>query len=110
MELAFLLNMIIWKFIQIFECISCFFLLMSRASQVVLVVKNAPANAGDIRDVGSIPGSERSPSLRRKWKPTPVFLPRKSHEQRNPTGYSPWDHKELDMTEHAQTHILLFLK
>ena len=31
------------------------------ASQEVLVVKNLPANAGDIRDVGSIPGSGRSP-------------------------------------------------
>ena len=31
------------------------------ASQVALVVKNLPANAGDIRDVGSIPGSGRSP-------------------------------------------------
>ena len=31
------------------------------ASQVVLVVKNLPANAGDIRDTGSIPGSRRSP-------------------------------------------------
>ena len=32
----------------------------SRASQVVLVVKNLPANAGDARDVGSIPGLGRS--------------------------------------------------
>ena len=31
------------------------------ASQVELVVKNPPANAGDKRDVGSIPGSGRSP-------------------------------------------------
>ena len=31
------------------------------ASQVALVVKNPPANAGDIRDSGSIPGSGRSP-------------------------------------------------
>ena len=31
------------------------------SSQVVLVVKNLPANAGDIREWGSIPGSERSP-------------------------------------------------
>ena len=30
------------------------------ASQVVLVVKNLPANAGDARDLGSIPGSGRS--------------------------------------------------
>ena len=31
------------------------------AAQVVLVVKNPPANAGDIRDAGSIPGLGRSP-------------------------------------------------
>ena len=30
-------------------------------SQVVLVVKNLPASAGDIRDVGSVPGSGRFP-------------------------------------------------
>ena len=30
------------------------------ASQVVLVVKNLPANAGDVRDLGSIPGLGRS--------------------------------------------------
>ena len=33
----------------------------TRASQVALVVKNLPASAGDLRDVGSIPGSRRSP-------------------------------------------------
>ena len=31
------------------------------ASQVMLEVKNLPANAGDIRDAGSIPGSGRFP-------------------------------------------------
>ena len=30
---------------------------------------------------------------------TPVFLPGKSHGQRSLAGYSPWGHKELDMTE-----------
>ena len=30
---------------------------------------------------------------------TPVFLPGKSHEQKKLVGYSPWSHKELDMTE-----------
>ena len=35
--------------------------LSERASQVALVVKNMPACAGDKRDVGSIPGSGRSP-------------------------------------------------
>ena len=34
---------------------------MLQSSQVVLVVKNLPASAGDIRDKGLIPGSERSP-------------------------------------------------
>ena len=34
---------------------------MHRASQVVLVVKNSPANAGDVKDMSSIPGSGRSP-------------------------------------------------
>ena len=32
-----------------------------RASQVALAVKNLPANAGDIRDASSIPGSGRTP-------------------------------------------------
>ena len=32
-----------------------------RPSQLALVVKNLPANAGDLRDVGSIPGPGRSP-------------------------------------------------
>ena len=31
------------------------------ASQLALVVKNPPSNAGDVRDTGSIPGSGRSP-------------------------------------------------
>ena len=38
---------------------------------------------------------------KRKWQPTPVFLPGKSHEQRNLVGYSPQGCKELDMTEAA---------
>ena len=41
------------------------FMLYSSASQVALVVKNPPANAGNIRDVGSIPGLGTSPGGRR---------------------------------------------
>ena len=37
-------------------------------------------------------------SWRRKWQPTPV-LPGESHGQRNQVGYSPWGHKESDMTK-----------
>ena len=44
---------------------------------------------------------------RRKWQPAPVFLPGKSRGQRSLVGYSPWGHKELDMTEYA---LLITLK
>ena len=37
--------------------------------------------------------------LNLQWQPTPVFLPGKSHGQRSLVGYSPWGHKESNMTE-----------
>ena len=55
------------------------------------VVKNHPVNVGD---TGSIPGSERFP-WKRKWEPIPIFLPGKSHGQRNLAGYSPWGLKRV---------------
>ena len=58
------------------------------------VVNNLPANAGD---ADSVLGSERFP-WRKKWQPTPVFLPGKSHGQSSLAGYSPWGHKESDTT------------
>ena len=42
---------------------------------------------------------------RREWQPTPVFLPREFHGQRGLAGYSPWDHKESDMTEQLSLHF-----
>ena len=36
---------------------------------------------------------------RRKWHPTPVFLPGESHGRRSLVGCSPWVRTELDMTE-----------
>ena len=38
---------------------------------------------------------------RRKWQSTPVSLPGEFHGQRSLVGYSPWGHKELDMSETA---------
>ena len=38
---------------------------------------------------------------RKKWQPTPAFLSGKSHGQRNLVGYNPYNHKELDTTEHS---------
>ena len=46
------------------------------------MVKNLPANAGYVRNAGSIPESGRSPGGR-KWQPTPEFLPGESHGQRS---------------------------
>ena len=42
--------------------------------------------------VGKIP-------WRRKWQPTPVFLPGESHGQRSLVGYSPWGCKKSNMTK-----------
>ena len=41
---------------------------------------------------------------RRKWQPTPVFLPGKFHGQRSLAGNSPWGLKETDMTERLSAH------
>ena len=54
---------------------------------MALVVKNPPANAGDMRHgfsqwVGKI-------AWRRAWQPTPVFLPGESHGQRSLVSYGP---------------------
>ena len=51
------------------------------------VVKNLPVNLWS-----------RKIPWRRKWQPTPVFLPRKTHGQGSLMGYSPWDCKESDTT------------
>ena len=71
-----------------------------RASQLALVAKNLPANAEDLRDMGSTPGSGRFP-WRRKWQATPVFLPGESPWTEEPGGLQ----SELDTTEHTHAHM-----
>ena len=57
---------------------TAFYYTVGRASQVALEVKNTPANAGDIRDTGSIPRSRRSPGeghanpLQYSWLENPM--------------------------------------
>ena len=41
---------------------------------------------------------------RRKWQPTPGFLPGKSHGPRRLPSYSPWSFKDSDMTEQLTQH------
>ena len=66
-------------------------------------VKNQPAMQ-DTGDMDSIPGSRKIP-WKRKLQPTPVFLPKNSHEQRSLVGYRSKGRKESDMTEPLNTHI-----
>ena len=58
------------------------------------VVKNPPASAGD----GRFDPLVRKIPQRRKREPAPVFLPGKSHRQRDLAGYSLWGCKESDKT------------
>ena len=72
---------------------------------LALVVKNTPANAGDIRDGGLIPGSGRSPGGG-NGNPLQYSRLENPHGERSLAGYSPGGHKELDtmeVTEHAHT-------
>ena len=62
------------------------------------VGKECVFNTGDTGDMGLIPGSGIFPQ-RRRWQPTPVFLPGESHEQGSLVGDSPWGHTESDTTE-----------
>ena len=65
------------------------------------MVKNLPAMQETWVGVENIP-------WRRKCqpKPTPGLLPGEPHGQRSLAGYSPWGHKESDMTEHTCSSLL----
>ena len=65
-------------------------------SQVALVVKNTPANAGDLRDSGSIPGSGRSPA---GGKGNLLQYSSRDSSMDSLAVYSPQGRKELDTTE-----------
>ena len=64
------------------------------------VVKSPPANARDVFH----PGVRNIPWGRR-WQPTPVFLPRESHEQSSLVGYSPQGRTRSDMNSWLNAHI-----
>ena len=67
-------------------------------------------SAYNVGDLGSIPGIDPGKILwRRKWQPTPVFLPGKFHGLRSLVGYSPWGHKERfsSSKDHSTTASVL---
>ena len=74
-----------------------------KTSQVARLLKNPSVHAGDIRYMGSIPAWVRKLPCRRKWPPTPVFLPGESHGQRRLVGYSSKHHR----VEHDWAHMHL---
>ena len=71
------------------------------ASLVAQVVKNLPAKQeAQVQSLG------QEDPLEKRMATTPVFLPREFHGQRILVGYSPWGHRELDMTGQL-AHILI---
>ena len=74
---------------------------MHLASLVAQTVKSLPAMRETRFDpwVGKIP-------WRREWQPTPVLLPGKSHGWRSLAGYSPWGHRESEMTERLSLSLM----
>ena len=74
------------------------------ASQVVLMVKNPPANAGRHKRRGFDPWVGRI-LWRRAWQPTPLFLPGESHEQRSLMGLQfMWLQRVRCNLAHMDTH------
>ena len=68
------------------------------------MAENLPANAGNARDIGYIPGSGRSP---REGNDNSLqySLPGKSHNERSLEGYSPWGDKEWDTMTKQQKYV-----
>ena len=73
------------------------------ASQVALVVKNLPANAGNLSDMGSISGSGRSPGGGNGNPHQYSCL--ENPMDRGGASSSPWGLKESDTTEHLSTPL-----
>ena len=66
------------------------------------MIKNPPGNAGDTRDLGSIPGSGRYPGGGH-GNPLQNSCLENPHGQRSLAGYHPWGLKESDMAEQLST-------
>ena len=62
------------------------------------MLKNPPASAGDIRDMGSVSGLGRSPG-EENGIPLQYSCLENPMDPRSLVGYRPWGHRELDMTE-----------
>ena len=68
------------------------------------MVKNPPAKASEATKVALIPGQGRVPGVANGTPPS--ILAWKTPWTEELGGYSPWDCKELDMTEHTWIYVL----
>ena len=73
-------------------------IVLQSSGQAVLPGGSALKNLPALQETWVWSLSQKDP-LEKKWQPTPVLLPENSYGQRTLVGYSPWGHKELDMTE-----------
>ena len=86
---------------EYFNLSSLYMLSFATSSLVAQMVKHLPT----MRETGVLSLGWEDP-LEKEWQPTPLFLPGKSHGQRTLVDYSPWDHKESDMTERLLACLL----
>ena len=67
----------------------------------------------EMQEMGVLSLSQKIPRIR-KWQPTPVFLPGKSHGHRSLAGYSPWGrrvgHALVTERAHSVLHDLQLLE
>ena len=86
------------NYINLFFFSSCYYLIWD--SLVAQTVKHLSAmQETQVRSLGG------KILWSRKWQPSPVFLPGKSHGRWSLVGYCPWGRKELDMTERLHFHF-----
>ena len=86
-----------------FPFLNCL-IMFTGVSLVAQMVKSLPAKRGtQVQSLG------QEDPLRKKWQPTPVFLPGKSHGQRTLVRYGPWGPKKSDTTSRPTTHIYIFI-
>ena len=92
-----------------FACLKCLLSPLSRSgagshSRLDYVPQDFSSN---VPDLSKFPGLLLQG---RRWHPTPVLLPRKSHGWRSLVGCSPWGREESDTTERLHFHFHFSLK
>ena len=97
---------------QCLNLLSFWFLFSSSSSSKLYLVSGFPGGSDGKESACSAgdpwfdPWAGKIP-WKRKWQPIPVSLPGEFHGQRSLAGYSPWGHKEFDLTEWLTLLLLI---